>query len=199
MPGSEGEAPRVRRDWSSVTPAELEKLLEDPRNRRVLRRIADVGTLRPQSVPEARALLARLRERMWTLSNDRPPIEEPFPYEDFDQVLDDVSPGRILLRAMVDEVAARLPASQKTWPVAVIRQLVPPPVQNRLALGGTSSMGMLSGILDTRRDLPGSAVLRRISGEVLRQRATRVADSLFLYYYDEGRLKIPGLRSTALG
>ena len=184
---------------SRVTPRDLQDLFKDPLNRRVLRRMAEVGTLRPQSVPEARALLARLRERMWTLTNDRPPIPEPFPYENFKEVLDDVSPGRLLLRAMVNEVTPLLPASQKTWPIAVIRQLVPPPVQNRLALGGTSSIGLLAGILDTPRDLPGSGVLRRISGEVLRHRATRVADSLFLHYYDEGRLKIPGLRSTALG
>ena len=184
---------------SGVTPEDVEKLFRDSLNRRVLRRIADVGTLRPQSVPEARALLARLRERMWTLTNDRPPNPEPFTYENFSDVLSDVSAGRLLLRAMVDEVTPLLPASQKTWPIAVIRQLVPPPVQNRLALGGTSSIGLLAGILDTPRDLPGSGVLRRISGEVLRHRATRVADSLFLHYYDEGLLNIPGLRSTALG
>ncbi len=184
---------------SRVTREDVERLFKDPLNRRVLRRIADVGTLRPQSVPEARALLARLRERMWTLTNDRPPKPEPFTYENFKLVLNDVSAGRMLLRAMVDEVADRLPASQKTWPIAVIRQLVPPPVQNRLALGGTSSIGLLSSILDTRRDLPGSAVLRRMSGEVLHQRATRIADSLFLYYYDKGELEIPGLLSTALG
>jgi hypothetical protein len=183
-----------------VTRKDVEPLFKDQLNRRVLRRIADVGTLRPQSVPEARALLARLRERMWTLTNDRPPTPEPFPYENFEEVLNDVSAGRMLLRAMVDEVADRLPASQKTWPIAVIRQLVPPPVQNRLALGGTSSIGLLSSILDTpRRDPPGSAVLRRISRGLLRQRATSIADSLFLYYYDKGDLEIPGLLSTALG
>ena len=203
------EAPRIRRDWRTLPGQDgasvasrsrtCERLLNDPLNRRVLRRIADVGTLRPQSVPEARALLARLRERMWTLTNDRPPKPEPFTYENFSEVLIDVSAGRLLLRAMVDEVTPLLPASQKTWPIAVIRQLVPPPVQNRLALGGTSSIGLLAGLLDTPRDLPGSGVLRRISGEVLRHRATRVADSLFLHYYDEGLLNIPGLRSTALG
>jgi hypothetical protein len=184
---------------SRLTPEEVSHLFKGPINRRVLRRVADVGTLRPQSVPEARALLARLRERMWTLKNDSFPQRKAFPYENFKKVLNDVSPGRILLKAMIDEVAARLPASQKSWPIAVIRQLVPPPVQNRLALGGTSSIGFLSGIFDTPRDSPGSVVLRRITAEVLRQRATRVADSLFLYYYDKGLLTIPGLHSAALG
>ena len=189
----------VRKAVSGVALKDMRMVLNDPLTIRILRRIADVGTLRPQSVPEARALLARLRERMWTLENDCPPEREPFTYENFSEVLIDVSAGRLLLRAMVDEVTPLLPASQKTWPIAVIRQLVPPPVQNRLALGGTSSIGLLAGLLDTPRDLPGSGVLRRISGEVLRHRATRVADSLFLHYYDEGLLNIPGLRSTALG
>ena len=154
---------------SHVTSADADELFKGPINRRVLRHVADVGTLRPQSVPEARALLARLRERMWTLKNDSFPQREPFPYENFKQVLDDVSAGRILLRAMVDEIAARLPASQKNWPIAVIRQLVPPPVQNRLALGGTSPMGLLTGIFGSPRDSPGSVVLRRLTAEVLRQ------------------------------
>ena len=184
---------------SRLTPEEVRHLFKGPINRRVLRHVADVGTLRPQSVPEARALLARLRERMWTLKRDSFPQKKAFIYENFNEVLNDVSPGRILLKAMVDEVAARLPASQKSWPIAVIRQLVPAQVQNRLALGGTSSIGFLSGIFATPRDSPGSGVLRRVTAEVLRQRATRVADSLFLYYYDQGQLTIPGLRSAALG
>jgi len=196
----ESDLPKeVRIGNSRLTPEEIGHLFKGPINRRVLRHVADVGTLRPQSVPEARALLARLRERMWTLKNDSFPQRKAFIYENFNEVLNDVSPGRILLKAMVDEVAARLPASQKSWPIAVIRQLVPPQVQNRLALGGTSSIGFLSGIFGTLRDSPGSVVLRRITAEVLRQRATRVADSLFLYYYDQGQLTIPGLRSAALG
>ena len=48
----------------SLSPTDTEKLFKGRLNRRVLRRVADVGNLRPQSVPEARALLARLRERM---------------------------------------------------------------------------------------------------------------------------------------
>ncbi len=184
---------------TQVTQEDRDNLFEGTLNRRVLWRVADVGTLRPQSVSEARVLLARLRERMWALERDSFPQREEFTYENFKEVLDDVSPGRILLKAMIDELAARLPASQKTWPIAVIRQLVPPQVQNRLALGGTSSVGFLSGIVGTPRDSPGSAVLRRVTAEVLRQRATRVSNSLFLHYYDHGKLTIPGLRSTAVG
>jgi ER-bound oxygenase mpaB/B'/Rubber oxygenase, catalytic domain len=184
---------------SHITSQESDELFKDPLNRQVLRRIAEVGTLRPQSVPEARALLARLRERLWTLRNDSFPQREPFDYENFKKILDDVGPGRILLKALVDEVSAQLPPSQKTWPIAVIRQLVPPQVQNRLALGGTSSIGFLADVVGTPRDSPGSVVLQRLTAAVLRQRATRVADSLFLYYYDQGELEIPGLRSTSLG
>jgi hypothetical protein len=136
---------------------------------------------------------------MWTLENDRFPQRVPFPYENFKQVLDDVSPGRILLKAMVDELARRLPTSQKTWPISVIRQLVPPQVQNRLALGGSSSLGFMSGIFATPRDATGSAVVRRVTAQVLRWRATRVSNALFLHYYDHGKLTIPGLRSTEVG
>ena len=183
----------------AITPAEVDDLFRGPRNRRVLRRIADMGTLRPRSVPEARVLLARLRERMWTLDNDRPPNTEPYTYETFKEILDDVSAGRILLRALVDAAVAQLPPSQTTWPIAVIRQLVPPRVQNRLALGGTGPVGLISGIVNTQRDMVGSVALRRMTASILRQRATRVADSLFLYWYDQGQLEIPGLRSAALG
>jgi hypothetical protein len=184
---------------SQVTDKERDSLFKGRLNRLALRSAADAGTLRPQSVPHARALLARLRERMWALEEDSFPQRGEFNYEDFKRVLDDVSPGRILLKAMVDELAARMPASQKTWPIAVIRQLVPPQVQNRLALGGTSSLGFFGGIFGTPRDSPGSAVLRRATAEVLRQRATRVSNSLFLHYYAHGQLMIPGLRSTAVG
>jgi ER-bound oxygenase mpaB/B'/Rubber oxygenase, catalytic domain len=191
--------PHVISSGSRVKVADIDRLFNGPINRRVLRHVANVDTLRPQSVPEARALLARLRERMWTLKNDSFPQRKRFTYENFKEVLDDVSPGRVLLKAMVDEAATQLPASQKSWPIAVIRQLVPPQVQNRLALGGTSSVGFISGLFDAPRGSPGSVVLRRITAEVLRQRATRVADSLFLSYYDQGQLTIPGLRSAALG
>ncbi len=184
---------------NQVGSGDINKLFRDPLNRHVLRRVADAGTLRPQSVREARALLARLRERMWALEKDTFPQRARFPYEDFKQVLDDVSPGRILLKAMLDELACRLPTSQKTWPISVIRQLVPPTVQNRLALGGTSSVGFLSGIVGTPRDAPGAAVLRRVTAQVLRWRATRVSNSLFLHYYDHGKLTIPGLQSTDVG
>jgi hypothetical protein len=184
---------------NKATIGQVDKLFRDPLNRRVLRRVADAGTLRPRSVPEARALLARLRERMWALEKDTFPQRDPFTYENFKEVLNDVSPGRILLKAMVDELAGRLPTSQKTWPVSVIRQLVPPPVQNRLALGGTSSVGFLSSIVDGPRDAAGSVVLRRVAAQVLRWRATRVSNALFLHYYDKGRLEIPGLESTAVG
>jgi hypothetical protein len=136
---------------------------------------------------------------MWTLENDSFPQREPFCYENFKRVLDDVSPGRILLKALVDELAGRLPTSQKTWPVSVIRQLVPQQVQNRLALGGSSSLGFISGILGTPRDAPGPAALRRVTAQVLRWRATRVSNALFLHYYDKGELTIPGLRSTQVG
>ncbi len=184
---------------SQVTSKDRDSLFKGRLNRLALRRVADASALRPQSVPEARAMLARLRERMWALEKDSFPQRDEFDYENFKQVLDDVSPGRILLKAMVDELAARMPASQKTWPIAVIRQLVPPRVQNRLALGGTSSVGFFGGIVGMPGDSPGSAVLRRVTAEVLRQRATRVSNSLFLHYYDHGQLTIPGLRSTAVG
>jgi hypothetical protein len=191
--------PVVPTHGSQVTSVDIDNLFRGSRNRHVLRRVADAGTLRPRSVPEARALLARLRERMWTLENDSFPQREPFCYENFKRVLDDVSPGRILLKALVDELAGRLPTSQKTWPVSVIRQLVPQQVQNRLALGGSSSLGFISGILGTPRDAPGPAALRRVTAQVLRWRATRVSNALFLHYYDKGELTIPGLRSTQVG
>jgi hypothetical protein len=170
-------------------------------NRTVMRQVADAGTLRPQSVGEGRALLALLRQRLWTLTKDRPPKPHPleYKYETFSEVLDDVRAGRILLRALLDEVAAQLPASQKTWPVAVVRQLVPGEVQDRLALGSTSSVGLLSTGLSRSAAVPGALAARRVSEEALRQRATEVADALFLHYYDQGQLVIPGLDSAALG
>jgi hypothetical protein len=170
-------------------------------NRTVERQVADAGTLRPQSVSEGRALLALLRQRLWTLTNDRPPMPDPlkYTYETFSEVLDDVRAGRILLRALLDEVAAQLPASQKTWPVAVVRQLVPGEVQDRLALGSTSSVGLLSTGLSRSSAVPGALAARRVLEEELRQRATEVADALFLHYLDQGQLVIPGLDSAALG
>lgn len=107
--------------------------------------------------------------------------------------------GAVLLRALLDEVSSRLPPGQKTWPAAVMRQLVPASVQNRLALGGTSSLGLMSASLGGAAEVAGLEVLSRLSAEALRQRATQVADSLFLGYLNEGKLVIPGLDASVLG
>ena len=179
--------------------AHLARLFATRRTRRELRRVADRGTLRPQTVDEAREVLERLRERMWVLENDRPPKRPPFEYENFRDVLDDVQAGRVLLRALLDEASARLPARQQRWPIELIRELVPDPVRNRLALGATNYLGLLSTNLGDTRLVGPLAGLRRMSAELLRQRATSVADALFLGYLAEGKLTIPGLDASVLG
>ena len=174
-------------------------VLDDECSRRVMHGVLNRGTLRPSSVAEARALLARLRERMWVLKLDQPPKSGNYSYENFEEILYDVLPGRVLLRALLDEATKRLPGRQKSWPIEVMRELVPEAVQNRLALGATGSLGLLSTSLAEMQMPSGFNTAKRISAEILRQRATLIADTLFLGYLAENKLFVPGLAAPVLG
>jgi hypothetical protein len=202
-PPPAGQAPAVPPPPDAVAARRRAALLNDARSRNALRTAVRNGSLRPTSVDEGRGLLARLRERLWTLDMDQG--RPPYTYMQFNEILEDVGPGRILLRSLLDELSAPLPASQKTWPVALMRQLVPQTVRDRLALGAP---WMPWGVVDALGSLPSLASLPALGGaagstilpaQALRWRATKVADTLCVSYIERGMIEIPGLAADMLG
>jgi hypothetical protein len=177
--------------------ASVDTLLEDPFCREALRTAIRNGSLRPQSVAEGRALLDRLRSRLWTLSKDTG--WPPYGYMNFDAILDDVEAGRVLLRALLDEMATALTPSQKAWPVALMRQLLAPKVLDRLALGGQAVPDSVVSELLQRSGRLGGDAFGRLPAEVLRRWSTQVCDALFLKYMTAGTIQIFGLEADALG
>jgi hypothetical protein len=149
------------------------------------------GSLRPQTVADARALLEKIRARLWSLSGQ--PDESPF--EDFQALLDGLQPGRLLLRGLLSDLQAAMPAGRQVWPINVMRQLAPEPVQNRLALGGTTSTGLFwSGLSACVRRGQSTASRREnpIGARLLRRMATEVVECYFVTLLQKG-LTIPNL------
>ena len=79
--------------------------------------------LRPQSVAEARALQDVIRERVWPI-----PTLPPGPFDNAD--------GKILVRALLDELQVAMPRGLLRLPLVVMRYLVHPSAHELLGLGG---------------------------------------------------------------
>jgi ER-bound oxygenase mpaB/B'/Rubber oxygenase, catalytic domain len=172
-------------------------LLMDVECIHVLRQAVRRGSLRPASVEQARTLLAQLHDRLWVLDKDEG--QPPYPFMNFRAILDDVEPGRILLRSLLDEFAEALPPGQQDWPVELMRQMLPVQVRNRLALGGPSVPPSVMGTVSSALSALGLSNPGRMSAEVLRRRALQVTDALLLEYLRKGLIDIPGLDPDLLG
>jgi mpaB/rubber oxygenase-like protein len=183
----------------------------------------------PSTVDAARRLLEHLRGRQWTpvprfeprpSDDNRKELEdtrkwirarEAFPTAvletepTLEQVWASLEPGRRLLRALLYELEAAMPAATKSWPLAVIRQLAPERVRDRLALGGGGiasdladhlSPPVSAGKFTTLRHANPltSRVLRVMANEVTRRNFVRLVEST-----EEPLFVIPGLDEWSSG
>jgi hypothetical protein len=161
-----------------------------PSERSFLEEAGRSGTIRPQTVPEARALLARIRQRVWGESMPEPCVP---PFAEFDETL---QPGRILVRALLDDIHRAMPVTRQLWPIRAMRLLVPQLVCDRLALGATPGSDFVTSTLPKGLAITGrfTHVVRpnRVGGRVIRTMCTDVSSRYFTLLIEEG-LVIPGL------
>jgi hypothetical protein len=156
----------------------------------------------PSTLDGARRLLALLRARQWI---EVPPfLAEVSPSGNGSVPLDDVwnslRPGRLLTKALLDQLTSAMGKRSQSWPLAAIRELTPPVVHDRLGLGAS---GMVMTLLDglprrtapigwfTRVTLPNPAkagALRLMANTVTRQ-----AVISFLRSGDQPPFVLPGL------
>lgn len=153
--------------------------------------------LRPPTIDDTRALLAQIQKRQWPdpgpaylAPNDNEPLQT-------------TKAGRLLVRALLDELVQAMPARDRLLPLSIMRQLNPAIVRSRLNLGGGGAL--LAGLqnLPKRRAIVGPFTVTPVSipfiGHLQRRMGNEVARRASLMYLDKGKLKIPGidLRPTA--
>ena len=117
-----------------------------------------------------------------------------------DDVWNSLRAGRLLTKALLDELTSAMGKRSQAWPLAAIRELTPAVVHDRLGLGGS---GLVMTLLDglprrtapigwfTRVTLPNPAkagVLRMMANTVTRQ-----AVISFLRSGDQPPFVLPGL------
>jgi ER-bound oxygenase mpaB/B'/Rubber oxygenase, catalytic domain len=189
-------------------------------------------TLHPSSVPDARGLLARLRNRQWlpvspfeplkknevrdhiravmTLAGSREGEALDMSVQCAAETLEDVwaglAPGRVLVRALLSDLESAMPMPSRSWPLAVMRQLAPEPVRDRLALGGGGIVSAVVERLPPRRmtiapftSVPtpspiGGRLLRVMANEVTRRAVVR-----YIRSGDGPEFVIPGLEEWSSG
>lgn len=148
------------------------------------------GTIRPHTVHDARDLMARIRQRVWADPRTVGFVPSVAQYKS------DLQPGRMLIRALLDDINRAMPIQRRQWPIRVMRQLVPPLVSDRLALGATSGSDFVaSGLIGVK---PAGGLFahshgaRQLSQANLRRMANDVASRYFVQLIQEG-LVIPRL------
>ena len=110
---------------------------------------AYVGALRPKTPTEARQLMALIRERNWPLAilgRELGPFSNPN--------------GKVLVRALLDELQAAMPRGMERLPLFVMRYLVEEPAHEMLGLGG-------GGFADSLLRWPRQPQLTRVPGRSL--------------------------------
>lgn len=99
-----------------------------------------VGALRPKTPDEARELVALIQERLWAVplpGREVGPLDNPH--------------GRVLVRALLDELQEAMPRGMERLPLFVMRYLTDEDAHELLGLGGG---GVLDSLLRWRREEP---------------------------------------------
>jgi len=165
------------------------------------------AAVEPPTVAGARALLEVLRRRQWPGVYPFRQTSE-FRYRCATGGRDDASlvQGRNLLRALLQGLSGAMPARSANWPLAVMRELVPPVVGYRLALGSNGA------VLSALNNLPGRrapvarftaiSLPNRLGARLLREMANEVARNsvvAFLQSPDPPAFVVPGLEQWSVG
>jgi hypothetical protein len=148
--------------------------------------------LRPVGISDTRSLLEQIRERQWV-----PRQPGSIPDSDWHSGRD----GRLLLRALLDELIPAMPRHIQKWPIAVIRQLAPPVVRDRLQLGGSGViLNALGAVPGPRATIGRFTTLNRpnpVESRLLRQMSNEVTRRTMVHFLRGGRFVIPGLEAWA--
>lgn len=148
--------------------------------------------LRPPTIEATRQLFDQLRHRQWPppdaiapnlgITEDEPP---------------DCEAGRVLLRALLNELAAAMPRGTRGLPLAVMRELAEPVVRDRLSLGGGGILMSMLDLMPKRRLLIDRFTVvpaaNRAGGAALRSMADEVTRRAVLRFVQKEELFIPGL------
>jgi hypothetical protein len=151
-------------------------------------------SLVPKTVADARATLALLRDRQWLRFDDESQRDQ----------WRDLTPGRLLTRALLESLVAAMPPTMKRWPETVMRHLNPPIVRDRLALGGGGLLELVAGKLPRRRIDLGrftrESSPNALTGRVVRIMANEVGRRALLRFLQDGqRFTFPGLEEWSDG
>ena len=150
--------------------------------------------LRPDSVAATRALLEEIRAREWVSRQPGAVAEEHW---------QGGGDGRQLVRALLDELNLAMPPRFKSWPLAVMRQLAPAVVQDRLQLGAPGFvMGVLGGLPklhSTVGRFTGQPVPNPLDAITTRMMANEVARRATVNFIKDGPFLIPGLEAWSAG
>jgi len=171
-----------------------------------LRRATDAGktfesyvseTTHPATADEARKLLWQLRDRQWSpVPSFRPECASAPPAP---RLLDDLQAGRVLTHALIKELACAMPKPYRSWPLSLMRQLVPASiVRDRLGLGSSGLVLTTFGILPRRRVpvgfFTGLQIENHMNAGLLRMMGRRVAVHATIYFLKtQPAFVLPGL------
>lgn len=144
--------------------------------------------LRPPSIDLAHCLVDQIRTRQWI---------DPTPAENVSEVYwTSLRSGRVLVRALLDELEQGMPPVLKPLPIAVMRALNPAPVCERLNLGSNGVLLQALSLLPKREVRVGRFTSVRssnkLAGRVLRSLANDVTARASVHLGEEFDLTIPG-------
>jgi hypothetical protein len=150
-----------------------------PRSPKWLVRPSGWASLRPKTVEDATALLDILQKRQWEpvqeaigdmRAEKKTVADRRFTWSPF------VS-GRLLVRALLDELETAMPPRRRRWPLVVMRELACQPVVNSRL--GLSNSGLLAYLAEVAQGFPPDAlrtsVRQRARGRILHMMAAEVS------------------------
>jgi hypothetical protein len=151
--------------------------------------------LRPLSVKDTEACLEQIRQRQW--------VKLPEDLLADDKDWKSARPGRLLVRALAEELALAMPPRKRTWPLALMRYYAPDVVQERLLLGAPGvilgSMKHLSRNSIARASTTGAGGRPRVEARVIRMMSNEVTRRSMVHFIREGHIVIPGLEDWSDG
>jgi hypothetical protein len=154
---------------------------------------------RPPTIVETRRLLDQLRERQWSALDATTPIiggEEDSEWEG-------ARSGRVLVRALLNELTAAMPARMQGTPLSVMRALAPAIVRQRLSLGGGGIVLSLLDLLPKHQAIvdrfTSQPLANPVGGGILRMMANQVTTHVIVHFIRAGGLRLPSLEEWSDG
>jgi hypothetical protein len=155
--------------------------------------------LRPPTIAATRRLLEQLRDRQWPPLDVKTPIaggEDGAEWEG-------ARSGRVLVRALLNELITAMPWQMRGAPLSVMRALARPIVRQRLSLGGGGIVLSLVDLLPKRRDIvaqfTAQPVVNPVGAGLLRWLANQVTTHVIVSFTRDGDLRLPGLEAWSKG